>query len=46
MNIHYENPKGIYVFDKLFNGGNGYGTLCINNKEYKLINCGCEYGKN
>lgn len=52
--INYEAPSGLKLHNRLFNGGNGVGTLKIyekKKKQYKLIdelecfNVGCEYGE-
>lgn len=53
--INYEDPDGLKKFKKLYNGGNGKGTIKvyrkIRNKKRELIdeievsNVGCEYGE-
>ena len=53
--INYEDPDGLKKFNKLYNGGNGKGTIKvyrkIGNKKRELIdeievnNVGCEYGE-
>ena len=48
--IRYEAPTGEKRHTRLWNGGNGEGTICLY-KKGKLIdrihaaNVGCEYGK-
>lgn len=52
--INYESPLGKKDFDKLWNGGTGYGTLKLFRKSKRTLeiiedivaeNCGCEYGE-
>lgn len=52
--INYESPLGIKEFNKLWNGGTGYGSLKLFRKtrgtleiveDYVAENCGCEYGE-
>ncbi|MGL6058672.1 MAG: tocopherol cyclase family protein [Culicoidibacterales bacterium] len=51
--LHYENPKGIFVYDHLLSGSTAKGTVKLyemKEKEYKLIatfegsDAQCEYG--
>ena len=52
--INYESPIGKKDFNKLWNGGHGYGNLKLFRKtkrtleiveDYIAENCGCEYGE-
>ncbi|MBR4012376.1 MAG: hypothetical protein IKI98_06105, partial [Spirochaetaceae bacterium] len=52
--INYESPLGIKEFNKLWNGGTGYGSLKLFRKtrgtleiveDFVAENCGCEYGE-
>ena len=49
--INYEHPDGIKRYNRLWNGGNGYGEIKLFKKDGTLIdhikmeNAGCEYGE-
>lgn len=48
--VNYEAPNGLKLHNRLWNGGNGYGTVKLyrNNKlidEVVAYNVGCEYGE-
>ena len=52
--VNYEDPDGVKRFDRLWNGGNGYGNVKLYKKRGKNleliddIKCGhvgCEYGE-
>ena len=50
--INYESPDGKKRHNRLWNGGNGVGTVIIKNKKTKevvhnlsVFNVGCEYGE-
>jgi hypothetical protein len=53
LNVNYESPKGLKRHNRLWNGGNGKGTIKLytKGKDMKLIdeivaeNIGCEYGE-
>ena len=52
--INYEAPNGIKHFHRLWNGGNGWGTIKLYDKkgdelvlvdEVEATHIGCEYGE-
>ncbi len=52
--VNYEAPDGTKKHNRLWNGGNGYGTVKISEKhrrelvlidELEVTHCGCEYGE-
>ena len=48
--VNYESPKGEKRYSRLWNGGNGKGTIKLYRKgklidEIEAIDLGCEYGE-
>ena len=48
--VNYESPDGMKRYSRLWNGGNGFGTIKLSKKKILLAdlsvkNVGCEYGE-
>ncbi|MBQ3923829.1 MAG: hypothetical protein II707_11065 [Spirochaetales bacterium] len=52
--VNYESPDGVKRHNRLWNGGNGFGTVKLYSKKGKQLiliddievkNVGCEYGE-